>query len=231
MISGDGVMPEASNKRSLPELTLPHPPTHSGFRWEECSEGLRLHFPPSDWPLRPTVTRWLCVVSLGAVAVSSVLTALGHPFGDRATIAMVVLAVVGGVCSLGGLLYDARLRFLALQECAQLVIGPEEVTTEDRAGRRQSWSRTTITAVSVTSQYTGDEPGNSQVCYVVWMGVAGGGPPAPLWSRGTRDGFPFFRETGYSEPNIRAATTWLASTIRRAIGLSFVADGGTSVGA
>jgi hypothetical protein len=162
------------------------------------------------------------VVALAVVAVSGVLTALGHPFGDQATIPMVVLAVVAGVLSLFSFLDNARRRRLAVQEFSRLTVGAAEVTGEDRAGGRQSWPRTTITAVSVTSQYTGDEPGNSQVYYVVRMGVAGG-PPVLLWSRATRDGFPLFdAESEHREPNIRAATAWLSATVRQAVGLSGV---------
>lgn len=223
-------VPEASTERPVRGSAPPEPPTPCGFRWEECSGGLRLHFPPPDRRPKVGVTRWLGLGSLGAVVATGVLAALGHPFGDRVTVAAVVLAVVGGVFTLMSLLDDARRRYLARQAFSWLTVGPGEVTAEDRAGRRQSWPRTAVLDVRVDRWITGDiEPGNSQVCYVVRLFLEGGSP-VPLWSRVTLDDVPFFRATEYDEANIRAATAWLSSTLRRALELSQVAGGETAVG-
>ena len=59
---------------------------------------------------------------------------------------------------------------------------------------------------------------DGQVWFEVRLTLADGSS-VPLWGRATDDDFPFFRITEYDESNIRAAVTWLSSTLRVALGL------------
>lgn len=221
-------MPEAFTERAVTGLTPIDPMAHSGFRWENCPEGLRLHFPPPDWDRLPRVgvTRWLCRGSLGAAVTSGLLVSLGHPLGDRFSVLVVVLAVVVTVFAMMSSMDDANRKSLADRTLARLTVGPEVVTAEDRAGRRQSWPRTAIVGVVQDLQLTDSDPANAQVYYSVALTLVDGSSRF-LWGRATRGGFPPPRHPPeYDESNIRAAVTWVTATVRQAIGPPAVASSG-----
>lgn len=136
-------MAASSELRAIPDLTLIHPPTHPGFRWEEWPEGLCLHFPPSDLRQKQFWAKLCFLVSVGAAVASSGLIALGYSIGPGNWLGelagcLVVVAFLGMVfAALNSLQYEQE-RHLALLEFARLTIGLEEVTAENRAGRRQT---------------------------------------------------------------------------------------------
>ena len=200
-------------------MTPPDTLTHSGFRWVEGSGGYRLDFPLPDRQPHHAVTLWLCLGTLGAALVLGILVATENPFGDRFTLGIWGLLAVGGLFSVMCLLDDAQRRSAFNRCIACLDIGPEFVTVEDRAGREQKWRRAAIHSVRVDRHITGDsEPGNSQVFYEVML-CFHDGSSLSVWGRVTRDDFPFFRETEFSETNIRAAVAWLSTTLRQVLGL------------
>lgn len=200
-------------------MTPPDTRTHAGFRWVEGAEGYRLDFPLPDRQPHYAVTLWLCLGTLAAASVWGMLVATGNPFGDRFTLLIRTLLAVSGLFSVMCLLDDAQRRSAFNRCIACLEIGPEFVTVEDRAGREQKWRRAAIHSVKVDCHITGDsEPGNAQVFYEVML-CFHDGSSLSVWGRGTRDDFPFFRETEFSETNIRAAVAWLSTTLRQVLGL------------
>ncbi|RLS71817.1 MAG: hypothetical protein DWH99_07380 [Planctomycetota bacterium] len=221
-------VPQESTKRAVRGCASHEPTPPSGFRREECSEGIRLHFPQPDERPRDSLARCLGIVSLGAAVATGVLATFGHPLGDRVTGAAGVLAGVSGFLGLGTALDNERLRYLAGQTISWLTIGQEEVTAEDRAGLRHSWPRAAVLDVRVNSDVTGDVE-SSRVYYEVYLLLADGAS-LRLWSRMTRSDAPFFRATEYNEPCIRAATIWLSTTILQILELSPVTGSETAVG-
>lgn len=221
-------VPQEPTQRAVRGCASHEPAPPSGFRREECSEGIRLHFPLPDERPRDSLARCLGIVSLGAAVATGVLAAFGHPLGDRVTAYAGVLAWVSGFLGLGTLLNNERLRYLAGKTISWLTIAQKEVTAEDRAGHRHSWPRAAVLDVRVDRGVTGDLE-SPRVYYNVYLLLADGASVC-LWSRLTRDDFPFFRATEYDEPCIRAATIWLSTTILQTLELAPVTGSETAVG-
>ncbi|MFN9719341.1 MAG: hypothetical protein ACK58L_11635, partial [Planctomycetota bacterium] len=193
--------------------------THGGFRWVAWADCYHLDFPLPDRQPRPTLTLGLCLGTSGVAIVHGILAAAGKPFGDGLHSLMWVLVTVGGFFSIMSVLDDAQRRSVFRRCIACLDVGPEIVSAEDRAGREQKWRRAVISSVRVDRHMTGDsEPGNSQVFYEVML-CFDDGSSLPLWGRGTRDDFPFFRQTEFDETSICATVAWLSNTLQQVLGL------------
>lgn len=151
--------------------------------------------------------------------VHRILVAAGKPFGDGFHSLMLALVAVGDLFTIMSVLADAQRRSVSKRCIACFDVGPEIVSVEDRAGRQRTWRRAVINSVRVDRHMTGDsEPANSQVFYEV-IQCLDDGSSLPMWGEGTRDDFPFSRETEFDETSIHATVAWLSTTLQQVLGL------------